>query len=170
MEPAPTKDGERFPDERVTPVVRKPPPERAEDEALNPRIRIAAGKFMRGSPPGVGGDDERPQRRVLLSFLIQEHPVTNREYRRFRPKHDPEAPEDYPVVNVSWDEAQEYAAWLGGSLPTEAQWEFAARGREGRTYRAAQRLAPEPRVLGGVVERLEREVERGLHVRHLLRS
>lgn len=108
---------------------------RTEDGALNRRISFGGGTFLMGSAPGEGDDDEHPQRRVAVSpFVIQAHPVTNREYRRFRPKHDPDAPADHPVVRISWDEAMEYAEWLDGSLPTEAQWEFAARGEEGRTY------------------------------------
>ena len=77
---------------------------------------------------------------TVSPFRIQEHEVTNAEYRRFLsqsqpdPNHDYEAAQDLPVVNVTWYDAMAYAAWLGGSLPTEAQWEFAARGTKGRTY------------------------------------
>ncbi len=106
-----------------------------DDERVNPRISIAGGSFQMGSPEGVGNADERPQHLAgVTPFWIQEHEVTNAEYRRFDPAHDPLAPADNPVVNVTWYEAMAYAAWIGGTLPTEAQWEFAARGTQGRTY------------------------------------
>jgi len=111
------------------------PADRAEDERLNPRVPIPGGSFMMGSPEGEGLDAERPQHRVTLSaFTIQRCPVTNREYRRFDPSHAQKAPDDHPAVGINWYEAMAYAAWLGGSLPTEAQWEFVARGEKERKY------------------------------------
>jgi formylglycine-generating enzyme required for sulfatase activity len=110
----------------------QPPPE-AIDGKLNARIRIPGGRFSMGE-----GKSRYPV--TVSSFSIQEHEVTNVEYRRFLseknpdPNHDYEAAPDLPVVNLTWHDAMAYAAWLGGSLPTEAQWELAARGTMGRTY------------------------------------
>ena len=110
-----------------------PPPVEAVDAKLNARISIPGGSFTMGE-----GDEAHPV--TLAPFTIQEHEVTNGEYRRFlsrsQPglKHNYEAAQDLPVVEVTWYDAMAYAAWLGGSLPTEAQWEFAARGTTGRKY------------------------------------
>ncbi len=112
------------------------PPSIAEDKELNPRILVAGGEFLMGSPEGVAYEDERPVRRVRISsFRMQRYEVTNEEYLRFRPGHRfLPGQERYPAVNVTWEDARAYARWLGGSLPTEAQWEFAARGPRGRKY------------------------------------
>ena len=108
----------------------------ARSNYLNPFVFIQGGTFLMGSPDDVGDSNEHPQHPVeLSSFYIQQYEVTNEEFRLFDPKHDFDADEGrHPVANVSWEQAAAYAAWLGGSLPTEAQWEFTARGAEGREY------------------------------------
>ena len=103
--------------------------------AVPNRIRLEGGEIqMGGSNPGDDDGGLLGERVRVSPFYLQQHEVTNAEYRRFDPEHDPEAPADHPVVGVSWYDAMAYAAWLGGSLPSEAQWEFAARGATGRTY------------------------------------
>ena len=111
-------------------------PTRESDERLNRRIAIAGGSFTMGSPvASAENSGERPQHIVTLRpFVMQEHEVTNGEYRRFDPSHNPGLADDLPAVDVSWYDAMAYAFWLGAMLPTEAQWEFAARGVSGRLY------------------------------------
>lgn len=123
-------------------------------------ISIPAGKFIMGSTPEevkVLGKEhfqvETPQHTVELpTYQIGRYPVTNLEYKAFveatnrpPPRHWegdqlPDALADHPVVNVTWEDAAAYCDWLVQTtgqpycLPTEQEWERAARGTDGRRY------------------------------------
>lgn len=103
---------------------------------------VPGGPFPMGSdvraahPPG---EDETPRRIVSLPpFRIARTPVTNAQYRAFatatsRPWQAP-GPDDVPVTYLTWDDAAAFCAWADGRLPTEEEWEHAARGTDDRLW------------------------------------
>lgn len=106
-------------------------------------ILIPAGTFIMGSNQA---EREKPHHEVMLdSYYVYKHPVTVAQYQKFcreRGRDMPAAPYfnphwvhgDHPVVLITWQDATSYCVWAETALPSEAQWEKAARGTDGRIF------------------------------------
>lgn len=114
-------------------------------DAPNQMILIPAGKFIMGTDERL--PDEGPQHIVgLKAYWIDKYEVTNAQYKKFidatgrrspdhfRNRTYPEGKADHPVTFVTWYDAHDYCAWAGKRLPTDAEWEKAARGTDGRMF------------------------------------
>jgi len=114
-------------------------------DAPNEMVLIPAGEFIMGTD--IRLSDEGPQHKVNLpAYYIDKYEVTNLQYKKFNeathgrsPRHwrnrtFPQGKADHPVVYVSWENANAYCQWAGKRLPTDQEWEKAARGTDGRMF------------------------------------
>lgn len=150
--PSSVSENEIQPAESPSPQVESPPVVEETNAAAKPEIEnmveVSGGEVVIG-----GGDTKIPlERQIVGDFLIAETEVTNAQYAEFlrETNHPPppgwnktEFPEgtgNFPAANVSWQDAAAFCEWLGRKkgltirLPTEAEWERAARGIEGNKY------------------------------------
>jgi len=144
--PSPTSTIDATPQATATPAV----------SATNPpegMVYVPSGEFNMGRDDGEV--NERPAHtETVKAFFIDKNEVTNEEYAKFLTATGYPAPPSwingkhadnegqFPVSDVTWDDAAAYAKWIGKRLPTEEEWEFAARGTDGRLYPWGNDLKP----------------------------
>lgn len=120
---------------------------------------VPAGEFTMGSDEAASPMEEKPAHEVYLdAFYIDKYEVTNKLYKACVDEGTCDSPLDfssatrssyydnpqfdnYPVIYVGWNMAKTYCEWRGAQLPTEAQWEKAARGTDTRTYPWGERIS-----------------------------
>ncbi|MBC7910300.1 MAG: SUMF1/EgtB/PvdO family nonheme iron enzyme [Pyrinomonadaceae bacterium] len=107
---------------------------------------VQGGEFTMGRDGDETGYESPAHRVTVKPFYIDTYEVTNEEYAKFIKATNRRAPPGWtnnsypngaarkPVTGVTWDDANAYAKWAGKRLPTEEEWEFAARGTDGRRY------------------------------------
>jgi len=146
--PIPPTDTPIPPKPTATPI---PPPPKVQD--VNEMILIPAGEFTMGSDTGgPGADMDKPVHKVnLAAYSIDKYETTNAQYAECVAAGKCTAPQEtnsyhrdsyygnpefanFPVIYVDWTQAKSYCEFVGKRLPTEAEWEKAARGTDGRTY------------------------------------
>jgi eukaryotic-like serine/threonine-protein kinase len=121
---------------------------RSKDGAV--MVYVPEGDFIMGS--NDAGTDEKPQHNVfLIEYWIDQTEVTNEMYEKCQKDRACRNPgtsqraskyDDYPVASINWIDAKSYCTWADARLPTEAQWEKAARGTDGRSYPWGNELDP----------------------------
>lgn len=132
---------------QATNINAKPTPNSSDSQPKPPTgmVYVAGGDFTMGRDDGEIAE-QPPHKASVRQFFIDRTEVTNEDYAKFIKDADHKPPLTWkdgnypsgdglkPVTGVNWDDANAYAKWAGKRLPTEEEWEFAARGTTGNLY------------------------------------